>query len=58
MENLWPAKGTRVRCRELAVTGMQRLVASSLILYLIVATGQRAWAMLNSDVGELLRRLH
>ena len=58
MENLWPAKGARVRCRELAASGVQRLVASSLILYLIVATAQRAWALLNSDVGELVRRLH
>ncbi|MBP1689325.1 MAG: hypothetical protein H6Q33_5468 [Deltaproteobacteria bacterium] len=58
MDNLWPAKGARLRCRELAATGVQRLVASSLILYLIVATAQRAWALLNSDVGELVRRLH
>ena len=58
MDNLWPAKGARLRCRDLAATGVQRLVASSLILYLIVATAQRAWALLNSDVGELVRRLH
>jgi hypothetical protein len=58
MENLWPAKGARARCRELATTGVQRLVASSLILYLIVAMAQRAWTLLNSDVGELVRRLH
>ena len=57
-DNLWPAKGARLRCRDLAATGVQRLVASSLILYLIVATAQRAWALLNSDVGELVRRLH
>ena len=58
MENQWPAKGARVRCRELAASGVQRLVASSLMIYLIVATVQRAWALLNSDVGELVRRLH
>ena len=58
MENLWPAKGARARCRELAASGMQRLVASSLMIYLIVASAQRAWALLNSDVGELVRRLH
>ena len=58
MDNLWPAKGARVRCRELAASGVQRLVASSLILYLVVATAQRAWTLLNSDVGELMRRLH
>ena len=58
MDNLWPAKGTRVRCRELAASGVQRLVASSLMIYLVVASAQRVWALLNSDVGELMRRLH
>ena len=58
MENLWPAKGVRIRCRELAASGVQRLIASSLVIYLIVASAQRAWALLNSDVGELVRRLH
>jgi hypothetical protein len=42
MENLGPAKGARVRCRELAAAGVQRLVASSLMIYLIVASAQRA----------------
>jgi len=58
MENLWPAKGVRIRCRELAASGVQRLIASSLVIYLIVASAQRAWALLNSDVGILLRRMH
>jgi len=58
MENLWPAKGARVRCRELAAAGVQRLVASSLMIYLIVASAQRAWALLNSDVGVLVGRMH
>lgn len=58
MENQWPAKGARVRCRELAASGVQRLVASSLMIYLIVASAQRVWALLNSDVGELVRRMH
>jgi hypothetical protein len=58
MDNLWPAKGARVRCRELAASGVQRLVASSLMIYLVVASAQRVWALLNSDVGELVRRMH
>ena len=58
MENQWPAKGARVRCRELAASGVQRLVASSLMIYLVVASAQRVWALLNSDVGALMRRLH
>jgi hypothetical protein len=54
MEYLWPAKGARA----LAWAGVQRLVASSLILYLAAETAQRAWTLLNSDVGELMRRMH
>jgi hypothetical protein len=33
-------------------------VTSSLILYLAAVAVQRAWALLNSDVGHLVRRLH
>jgi hypothetical protein len=29
-----------------------------LMIYLIVASAQRVWALLNSDVGELVRRMH
>jgi hypothetical protein len=28
------------------------------MIYLIVASAQRVWALLNSDVGELVRRMH
>jgi hypothetical protein len=34
------------------------LVSSSLILYLAAVAAQRTWVVLNSDVGQLLRRLH
>jgi len=58
MENLWPVRGARSTCRELALAGMRRMVASSLILFLAAGTAHRAWTLLNSDVGELMRRLH
>lgn len=35
-----------------------RLLTSSLVLYLLAVAGQRAWVLLNSDVGQLSRRLH
>lgn len=34
----------------------RRLLASSLILYMMVWIGQRAWVLLNSDIGQLIRR--
>ena len=35
-----------------------RLLASSLLLYLAAVATQRAWVLLNSDVGQLIKRLH
>ncbi len=43
--------------RELALERAQRLVTGSLTLYLAVTLVQRTWAVLNSDVGVMLRRL-
>ena len=39
-----------------ATTG--RLLRNSLILYLAAFAAHRAWLLLNSDVGQLLRKLH
>ncbi len=35
----------------------RRLLASSLILYLVGCVAQRAWVLLNADVVQLVRRL-
>ncbi len=43
--------------RELALERVERLVTGSLTLYLAATLAQRAWEVLNSDVGVLLRRL-
>lgn len=32
------------------------LMDNSVVLYLVAIAGHRAWVLLNSDVGELLRR--
>jgi hypothetical protein len=41
----------------LIVECARRLVASSLILYFIGSFAQRAWLLLNSDMGQLIRRV-
>ena len=55
MKNDGPGKH---RPASLADGYLQRLVASSLILYLLGTVAQRARLLLNSDVGQLIRRLH
>lgn len=35
-----------------------RLLTNSLILYLVAVATHRAWVLLNSDVTQLLRRMH
>lgn len=35
-----------------------RLLTNSLILYLVAVASHRAWVLLNSDVSQLVRRLH
>ena len=34
------------------------LLANSLLLYLLAIVAVRLWVLLNSDVSQLLRRLH
>ncbi len=46
------------RPASLAEGYLQRLVTNSLILYLLGNAAQRAWLLLNSDVSQLIRRLH
>ena len=45
---LEPAAGMLVR----------RLTDRSLLLYLLVVVADRAWLVLNTDVQDLLRRMH
>jgi len=45
----------RVRTLEALV---DELLDNSLVLYLAAFAAQRAWVLLNSDVLQLLRRLH
>jgi hypothetical protein len=35
---------------------LQRLVSGSLILFVVGSLAQRTWVLLNSDVGQILRR--
>ena len=53
-----PAESRRVaRVRKLE-TLVNELLNNSLVLYLVAFAAQRAWVLLNSDVLQLLRRLH
>jgi hypothetical protein len=55
MKKKWPA-GTLPS--NLAAPCWHRLATSSLILFLFGTLAQRAWVLLNSDVVQLVRRLH
>ena len=48
-------RAARVRTLEALV---DELLNNSLVLYLVAFAAQRAWVLLNSDVLQLLRRLH
>jgi len=41
-----------------AGTVVRRLTDRSLVLYLVTAAAGRAWLVLNTDVQDLLRRMH
>jgi hypothetical protein len=36
---------------------LQRVLAGSLILFVLGSVAQRTWVLLNSDLGQILRRL-
>ena len=55
MKAKWPA-GTLRSTR--AAACWRWLATSSLILFVFGTFAQRAWVLLNSDVGQLVRRLH
>jgi hypothetical protein len=44
----------RSRLRTLAAS----LLTASLILYLAASAANRTWVLLNSDVSDLIRRIH
>ena len=44
--------------RDAIRTAAQNALSASLILYLAATAASRAWVLLNSDVGHLIRRMH
>jgi len=54
MRELRPAP-QRQRAGQRIVTA---LLANSLVLYIAAAAAHRSWALLNSDVMQLFRRVH
>ena len=55
MKKEWPAGILR---SNRAAACWRWLATSSLILFFLGTFAQRAWVLLNSDVGQLVRRLH
>ena len=39
-------------------SGSRRLLDQSLVLYLLFVVAARAWVLLNTDVTQLVRRIH
>jgi hypothetical protein len=55
MKKIWPA-GTLRSNR--AAACWHWLATGSLILFMFGSFAERAWVLLNSDLGQLVRRLH
>jgi len=49
----WLAAG-----RHVLDSGSRRLLDQSLVLYLLFVVAARAWVLLNTDVTQLVRRIH
>lgn len=56
MEHLHPGGRQRGRGRMAARRGIAWMMANSLVLYLSATLVQRAWWLLNTDIGQLIRR--
>jgi hypothetical protein len=58
MKEAWPAELRRVARAGKTARFVDGLLNSSLAFYLVAFAAHRTWALLNSDVGHLLRRMH
>jgi hypothetical protein len=58
MKEAWPAGLRHVARVRNAAKLVDGLLDNSLVLYLIAFAGHRTWALLNSDVLRLVRRVH
>ena len=57
MANSNPVDRRRGGRRTALMNGITWMMTSSLVLYVAAILGQRTWALLNSDVTHLIRRL-
>ncbi len=57
MGNMYPAWQRRGRSRIALTNCVTWMMANSLVLYLAVMFVQRIWALLQSDIGQLIRRV-
>jgi hypothetical protein len=58
MRELRPAKPRHLAGERTLQALATALLTNSLVLYITAATLHRLWALLNSDVMQLLRRVH
>jgi hypothetical protein len=56
MESLYPARQRRRRSRGALGNGITRMMTYSMVMYFAALFVQRTWALLNSDVVQLIRR--
>jgi hypothetical protein len=57
MGNAHPAERRRGGRRTALMNGITLMMTKSLVLYVVAALVQRTWALLNSDVTDVIRRL-
>ncbi len=56
MGSLYPAGERRRSSRGALANGITRMMTNSLFVYFAANFAQRSWALLNSDVGQFIRR--
>lgn len=58
MEGIRPARALVSAGRGRLASFGRRLLNHSLVLYLVAVAADRAWLLLNTDVVQLVRRVH
>jgi len=57
MGSLYPTEQRRGRSRGALANGITRMMTHSMVLYFAAMFVLRIWALLNSDISQLIRRV-
>lgn len=57
MGSYYPARQRRGQRRIALSNGITWMLRNSLVLYFAAIFAQRIWTLLNSDIGQLIRRM-